>query len=37
MLLHLEPNVIAFRTLLQSGQLLHLGLQQPLRCPLKIM
>ena len=30
-LLHLGPNVITFRTLLHLGQLLHLGLQQPLR------
>ena len=32
MLLHLGPNVITFRTLLHLGQLLHLGLQQPLLC-----
>ena len=31
-LLHLGPNVITFRTLLHLGQLLHLGLQQSLRC-----
>ena len=30
MLLHLGPNVITFRTLLDLGQLLHLGLQQRL-------
>ena len=27
-LLHLGPNVITFKTLFHSGQLLHLGLQQ---------
>ena len=29
-LLHLGPTVITFRTLLHLGQLLHLGLQQPI-------